>query len=55
MPITITPTERKDITKLVCPECGERLRSVGLLSGSKIEGLTFKCRRCGKLWNVKSE
>ena len=55
MPINITPAEKRDITKIVCPGCGERLRSVGLLRGSKIEGLTFKCKRCEKLWNVKSE
>ena len=55
MPVTITPTEKKDITKIVCPSCNERVRFIGLIKESKIDGLTFKCRRCGKLWNVKSE
>ena len=55
MPINITETEKKEITKLVCPNCNEKLRFVGLLKESKIKGLTFKCKRCGKLWSVKSE
>ncbi len=55
MPITITPTEKQEITKIVCPDCKEKVRQVGLLKESKIQGLTFKCKRCGKLWTVKSE
>ena len=55
MPITITPTEKQEITKIVCPDCKEKVRQVGLLKESKIIGLTFKCKRCGKLWTVKSE
>lgn len=55
MPITITPTEKQEITKIVCPDCKEKVRHVGLLKESKIIGLTFKCKRCGKLWTVKSE
>ena len=59
MSILITPiekkTEKNEITKIVCPDCKEKVRQVGLLKESKIEGLTFKCKRCGKLWTVKSE
>jgi predicted RNA-binding Zn-ribbon protein involved in translation (DUF1610 family) len=55
MPITIQKTERKDITKLVCPACGERVRGIGVLKESHIEGLTFKCKRCFSAWEVKTE
>ncbi len=53
--LTITPAEKADITHIVCPYCKERLARVGISKGSKIVGLTFKCRKCGKLWNVKTE
>ena len=55
MPLIITPCEKQEITKIVCPMCKERVRQVGLLKGSKIDGLTFSCKRCDNLWKVKSE
>ena len=55
MPISITPTKTQDITKIVCPDCKERVRYIGLLKGSKIDGLAFKCSKFGKLCTVKSE
>jgi uncharacterized Zn finger protein len=55
MPLIITPTDRTDITRIVCPECKEKVHLVGLLKGSKIDGLTFRCKRCGRFWSVKSE
>ena len=55
MPLTIIPAKKQDITKIVCPDCKERLRNVGLKKESKIDGLTFKCNRCDKLWEIKSE
>lgn len=55
MPITITPTEKQKITRIVCPACNVKVHYVGLFKESKIEGLVFKCKRCGKFWTVKSE
>lgn len=59
MPISITPFERKteknEITKIVCPECGEKLKGVVLLKDSKIEGLAFRCKKCGTYLTVKTE
>lgn len=55
MPILIKKTDRKDYTKIVCPECGERVKGVGLLKNSKVDGLTFKCKRCGQAWTLKTE
>lgn len=52
MAITITPADRSDITRIICPGCGDKVRSVGLLKESKVEGLTFRCKRCGKLWSL---
>lgn len=55
MSISIVPAEKAEITKIVCPDCNERVNSVGLLKTSKIEGLTFRCKRCGKIWKVTTE
>lgn len=51
----ITPTVESEITKIVCPHCKEKVPRIGIEKGSKISGLTFKCRKCGKLWTVKTE
>lgn len=48
----IRPAKESEITKIVCPDCRERLPRIGLLKDSNIKGLTFKCGRCGKLWEV---
>lgn len=53
--LSITPTEKSDITRIECPCCKEKLPRVGLQKDSKIDGLTFKCRKCGKLFSVKTE
>ena len=54
MPITIFATEHADVTKLSCRSCGEKVKGVGLLPHSSIQGLSFKCRRCGMLWEVNA-
>lgn len=54
MALRILETERGDITRLACPRCGEKVRFVGLLRDSEVKGLTFKCKRCGKLWSVQT-
>ena len=47
MNITYAPSERDiNIKKIYCPECGEKLRNVGLTEGCHVEGLTFRCKRC---------
>jgi hypothetical protein len=53
--LTITPAPGAAITKIICPACNEKVPRLGLLPGSKVEGLTFKCKRCGALWEVKTE
>lgn len=52
---TITPTVESEITKIVCPHCNTKVPRIGLKKGSKIKGLTFKCRTCGKLFEVTTE
>lgn len=47
--------EQSEITHIVCPQCKEKLSRVGLKKNSKVHGFTFKCRKCGKLWSVKTE
>lgn len=53
--LSVTPAEKSEITHIVCPYCKEKVARIGLEKGSKISGLTFRCRRCGKLWSVKTE
>ena len=53
--IKITLTKASEVTKLSCPHCKERVPCVAIKKGSKLEGLTFKCKRCGSLWEVKTE
>ncbi len=45
----------QQITKIVCPKCNEKVPRVGLLKESRIEGLTFRCKKCGLLWELKTE
>jgi len=53
--LKIVPTVESDVTKIVCPHCHEKVPRVGIPKGSVISCLTFKCRKCGKLWQVKTE
>lgn len=53
--LKIIPADVTDITKVVCPGCRERLPRVGIKKGSNVRGLTFRCRKCGKLWEVQTE
>lgn len=59
MSVLIMPGERKtvksEITKITCPECGEKLRGVGLEKDSRVDGLVFRCKRCGAYWAVKTQ
>ena len=55
---TIVPAEpagHDELKKLVCPACREKVPRVGISKDSKIQGLSFECRRCGKLWAIKTE
>ena len=53
--LTITSAQESEVTRLVCPNCHEKVARIGIKKGSKLHGLTFKCRRCGLLWEVKTE
>ena len=52
--IAITPAKQTEVTKISCPQCKEKLRGIAIKKNSKVEGLTFKCKRCGNYWEVKS-
>lgn len=58
MAISVVPTERRsekgEITRIVCPECGEKVRGVGLLKNSRVDGLVFRCRKCGAFLTVET-
>lgn len=53
--LKIKETEVENVTRICCPKCKEVLPRVGLRKESRIEGMTFKCRRCGKFYEVKTE
>ena len=53
--LKIVPTDVSDITKVVCPHCRERVPRIGIKKNSRIDGLTFRCRKCGKLWEIITE
>ncbi|MBR2507237.1 MAG: hypothetical protein IKB70_10155 [Bacilli bacterium] len=53
--LKITPTVESEITKIVCPHCNTKVQRIGLTKDSKVCGLTFKCRCCGKLFEVTTE
>lgn len=55
MSMAIFPAQPGEITRIICPECGEKVRGVGLLKNSNVTGLTFTCKRCRNLWRVESK
>ena len=58
MSILIVSSEKKPeksgFTKIVCPDCGEKVRGIGLEKDSKVEGLVFRCKKCGAYKAVKT-
>jgi transposase-like protein len=50
----IIPAEKSEVTHLVCPHCKDKVPRVGLKKDSVVDGLTWTCRRCGMLWEVKT-
>lgn len=56
MKIVFTPSKRDvNVKGIYCPECGERIRNVGLPEGCRIENLGVRCKRCRKYHNVSVE
>lgn len=53
--LTIKETNACEVTKITCPNCGERLKNVGLMHGSNIFGMAFRCKRCGKFWTIETK
>ena len=55
MKISFEPSERDiNIKKIYCPECGEKLRNVGIPEGAHVEGMTFRCKRCRGYFKVNA-
>ena len=54
MSIIIKPTSTKDFTKIKCPKCNQRVKGIGVLKESKIDGLTFVCNTCKSTWEIKT-
>ena len=53
--IEIIPVEPSEIRRIECPKCGRKLPQVGLKKDSKIDGLTFRCGKCGAFHEVKTK
>ncbi len=54
MALKILPCEKTEVTRLVCPQCGEKVRGVGLLKNSVVSGLSFSCKRCHERWKIET-
>lgn len=54
MSLKIEPTIEQSVTRITCPICKRNVKGIGLLKGSVVDGLTFKCSRCNRFWIVKS-
>ena len=52
--MNIIPANESEITRVVCPHCKERVARIGIKKESCINGLTFRCRRCGMLWELQT-
>ena len=58
MAISIVPTpkaEKTELTRLICPICGEKARGVALRKDSRVDGLMFHCRKCGEHLTVTTK
>ena len=56
MKITLSPSERDiNIKKIYCPECGEKLRNVGVRENTKIENMPARCKRCRHYFDITVE
>lgn len=55
MSMQVVPAHRDEVTKIICPDCGEKVKGVGLLKGSRVEGLVFRCKKCGAYKEVRSK
>lgn len=53
--VKITSYETEKLKRLFCPCCHERVPRVGIIEGSKIDGLTFECKKCRRKFLVKTE
>ena len=51
----IIPAVAGKVFRLGCPTCGERVKGVGLRAEASPVGLSFKCKRCGRLWEIKQK
>jgi predicted RNA-binding Zn-ribbon protein involved in translation (DUF1610 family) len=54
MAIIVKRSDKKDLAKVSCSGCGERVHGIGLEKGSRIVGLCFKCKKCGLFNEVKT-
>ena len=55
MPIVVKPSDKKELTKISCCACGEKLRGVGLEKDSVVYGLNVKCSRCGRFNEIRAD
>lgn len=56
MEITYSPSKKMEIVRIHCPECGERVRNVGLdPDNCNLEGLSCRCKRCRNLFTVSAK
>lgn len=42
------------VKKAICPHCKKPLYNVGLMEGSKAQGVTTVCKFCGRVYEIKT-
>jgi len=55
MRISIKVVAESGRKKLFCPECNSAINAIWILENCKIEGVTTKCKVCGKTLQIKVE
>ena len=56
MKIIITEAKHDpNIKKICCTFCGERIHGLGLHDGATVDGVSYRCKRCSKVLEIKVE
>ena len=53
--LKIIEVDTPESTRIHCPKCKDILPYVSLSKDSKVDGLSFVCRRCKRSFKVKTE
>ena len=55
MPIIVKPSAPKELTRISCYACGNKIKGVGLEKDSVVHGLNLRCTSCGKFNEISAD